>query len=362
MKYKSLILLIILSLSLSNVTAENFLNKENLINNGGFELKKSHRWIIKGNAQITSKISYKGEYSIKLSNNSSSPAYIFQHFEHPIKNFNASFWFYLESKPVRNSIEFVSDWDKKGLNSILKISFADDSITISSFDTTVTKRLKLDSDDWHKVSIETDSAGLKKTIFLNDDLICSFASIDVSVIETLIIGDISGDLSGTIYFDEIMIFENSKIAHNSVSPGIFGSVGLGRTFVGPTFYFSVSYSSNNNLFSFRYLKGDELQLSFADPVYKPPNEKIQEFTLLYGREFRKGTGAVSFAAGIGYIYAIRRGENSEKIEISEIGLSLDGKFLIIISKYWGLGVAIFSNINQQKSVYGASLNVYFGNI
>ncbi len=362
MKFKSLFLFIFISLSISNVTAENFLNKENLINNGGFELKKSHRWIIKGNAQITSEISYKGENSIKLSDNSSYPTYIFQHFEEPIKNFNGSFWFYIESKPVCNSIAFVSYWDKKGLKSILQISLTDDTIAISSSDTIVTKTLKLESDYWHKVSIEADSAGLKKKIFFNDKIVCSFASIDVSLIETLIIGDISGDLSGTIYFDEIMISENSKIAHNSPSPWIFGSVGLGRTFVGPTFYFSVSYSSNNHLFSFRYLKGDELQLSFADPVYEPPNQKIQEFGLLYGREFRKGTGAVSLAAGIGYMYAIRRGENSEKIEISKLGLSLDGQLRIIISKYWGLGVTIFSNINQQKNVFGASVNVQFGNI
>jgi hypothetical protein len=182
------------------------------------------------------------------------------------------------------------------------------------------------------------------------------------MIETLIIGDISGDLPGIFYFDEILIFDNSNIAHNSHSPGIFGSVGLGRTFVGPTFYFSVSYSSNNSLFSFRYLKGDEFQLSFADPNYESPNEKLKEFALLYGWDFQKGKGVVSLAAGIGYLYAIRRGAKSEKIENSGVGLSLDAQFRFIISRYWGMGIAIFSNINQKKSVYGASVNIQFGNI
>jgi hypothetical protein len=78
MCYKRLLLFIFISLSISNITAENIFDRENLINNGGFELKKLHRWIFKGTAQITSERSFEGENSLKLSNNTSTPGYAYQ--------------------------------------------------------------------------------------------------------------------------------------------------------------------------------------------------------------------------------------------------------------------------------------------
>ena len=56
MNKKRSIKILILLLFVSNIYATKFDSSENLINNGGFELKK-HRWILKGNTEIVSDFS-----------------------------------------------------------------------------------------------------------------------------------------------------------------------------------------------------------------------------------------------------------------------------------------------------------------
>jgi hypothetical protein len=348
---------------ISQLVAENFFDPENLINNGGFELNKKHRWIIKGNAQITSEFSYEGENSLKLSGDNLSSGYVFQHFEDPIKNFEATFWIYPDTKSFATSLSFVSDWDKTGLNNILSITFTNTEVIISSPDSVLKKSLELENKYWYNISISTDSSGLKKTIFINDIFICSISTEDVSQIETLIIGNLNcPPCSGIFYFDDISVFDNAEKDENSLNPGIAASVGLGRTFVGPTFYFGASYRSDGHLISFRFIKGDEFQLSFGHPNYESPNENIKESALLYGRYLKKQNGIISVSGGIGYVKAIQRGGESNKIEISTFGFALEGRLRYNFSDYWGLGFSLFTNINGQKITTGIAFCVYLGQL
>jgi len=363
-KNRSIKILIIL-LFLSNIYATKFENSENLINNGGFELKK-HRWILKGNTEIVSDFSNKGFSSLKLTQDIQSLSYVFQHLDFPLQNFTFSTWIFPETKTYKTQISFVSEWDKTGFTKVIELTLSDDSIEVFGADTVFRIENKVIAEQWNKISIATDSSGLIKNIYINENNICTYSSGYVTKIEAIILGDLNCyDCNGTVFYDDVKVLNETTYEPPEDHNLIVGSFGLGYTFAGPTFGLGFTYETRNQILMFRYLKGDEIQFSIFGPDRLAPNKQLREIALLYGLNFPQRKGIVYLAGGIGYIDVVKRGDlisgnQYEAVEMSSFGFALDAGTRMQLGQYWGIGVSIFSNINSKNSIIGFLVNLQLG--
>jgi len=353
----------------SIVSANNFNDSDNLINNGGFEISK-HRWILKGNAEITSDLSHKEFSSLKLTSDSLSTGYVFQFIDFPVHNYTFTTWIFPTTAIFKSKVIFVSDWDKTGFKNILELTIANDTLHVLSSDTTIKLESNILFGAWNKISINTENSGLNKHMYINEEEVSSFSSQDVTEIEALVIGDFNCEgCVGTMYFDDILFLYEESYDPPDNSHRIIGSFGLGTSFAGPTIGLGLSYVVQNHFFSLRYLKGDELQILLfaADPIERDsPTKRLREIALVYGIYQRNRKTNFSIAGGVGFLDLIDRGDSFggsdyEKLKISEIGLALDFQVRMLFSKNWGFGMSFYSNINQEKSIYGILVNLQLGN-
>lgn len=145
------------------------------------------------------------------------------------------------------------------------------------------------------------------------------------------------------------------------------SGGIGRSYFGPTFNGSISYSYNGNIFTARYLKADEF--TWGDPgggnVSEDPPLSMKEFGILYGRSDRTRNLVLSLSAGISYIDAVNRGRNIaekeyEKVNIKTIGFPFEAHIRIEFTDFLGIGGSCFGDLNSKKSFVGGAFNLYIG--
>jgi hypothetical protein len=158
--------------------------------------------------------------------------------------------------------------------------------------------------------------------------------------------------------------DENKIEQNRSQPSIYTSFGIGGNYFGFTFGAELSYAQSNNIFSIRYLSANELRFN-VDGVYDEPALSMKEIGLLYGRYMSKDNGQISIAAGLGLLNGIYRGyqidfHGYKKLEIHTLGLSFEGRFFLIFSKYSGMGFVIFGNLNPRKTFVGAMIEVHLG--
>lgn len=148
----------------------------------------------------------------------------------------------------------------------------------------------------------------------------------------------------------------------SPNPQGYITIGLGSGYFGPTFYSGITYTSDNNIFELRYLKGDEFQFNVEGNIYKP-SLKIKEYGILYGRTYNKGILELSLSAGVGYVDGVDRGrliqyKDYEESKISTIGIPFEARFRFDFS-FIGLGGAWYGNINHEKNLSAAVFQLSF---
>ena len=147
--------------------------------------------------------------------------------------------------------------------------------------------------------------------------------------------------------------------------GYWVGLGVGGNYFGPTFCTNLSFTINQNLFSIKYSKSDEFNLSFSGYDFEEPYLTLKEFGVLYGRIYRKSFILLSALAGISYLKGINRGRNIqyndyETINISTLGFAFEAEVMFEFTNFIGLGILYYGNINKKKTFTGGMLRLKFG--
>ena len=145
---------------------------------------------------------------------------------------------------------------------------------------------------------------------------------------------------------------------------IFFKLGLGGSYFGPTLELGLCYGKNHNLFTLRYLKGDEFRFN-VEGHYNNPAKKVREFSFLYGRYYKDNNIILSLSGGMGILNGIYRGKNiggyeHEQMQISTIGMSVVVQFAIFFQNYWGINISAFTNLNKKKILIGGMIGIHLG--
>jgi hypothetical protein len=172
-------------------------------------------------------------------------------------------------------------------------------------------------------------------------------------------------LGASLLFTYSGLAEEKSQKDDVQTSGGWLSAGIGGSHFGPCFYGSITYRYNNNLFTVRYFKADELNFN-VEGIYDEPTLSCKEIGFLYGMSYIKTNALLSFSAGIGYVSGTDRGNKIndyhqfESINISTLGVPFEAKFQIKILGPIGIGVAWFGNINSTKSYTGFIVGISIG--
>jgi hypothetical protein len=175
---------------------------------------------------------------------------------------------------------------------------------------------------------------------------------------TLIVLCCLSAFTGNLYADERIQNSDSLHIGGWVTFG-FGSCTLclsGKT--------SFSFAYNANIFTMRYIKGDEFNFNPGGADYDEPSISFAEKGFLYGRRYKEEFLMLSFSCGVGYIDGVYRGRKLvEKVyehkKISTYGMPFEAKFMFEFG-FIGIGGSWFGNLNNQKSISGGLLELSIG--
>lgn len=215
---------------------------QNLVFNGDFEEDFKY-WSSAGNVSIEPNRAYSGAKSLKVSTLSENYGYIYQGFARSFAVFEATFWVYPLNEDYHSVFEFVSNWtpsdyleDKYVVRTIL----AQDSIKLVALNADTTIRNILETNYWNKIKVVTDSSGLEKSFFINDQFICKLVSSALFPVEHLFIGDVSTRGSfGTLYYDLIVVLTDTTATQVTKSGGVPIEFALHQNYPNP-FNFSTT--------------------------------------------------------------------------------------------------------------------------
>jgi len=155
---------------------------------------------------------------------------------------------------------------------------------------------------------------------------------------------------------------------------ISGTVGIGGSSLGfPMLNAGLSFQKNQHIYSLRYIFTEEAIEAVALYAHSEPLEKISEFGFLYSIE-KKWTHRFSGSAGggVSYVQGIKRGEYLhtdtsifgnvqyyERKNFQSVGLMMDAKISLLLSKYFNLNANGFADLNIYKSFFGIGLGMNF---
>ena len=105
------------------------------------------------------------------------------------------------------------------------------------------------------------------------------------------------------------------------------------------------------------------------------NNNISSIELMYGKVLSSNTFFCSISGGLGYVYSQEKGEfisreavwffgyyTFEKIKKSTVGIPISFKIVYIPTKFYGIGLDFYANINSNNTFYTASLCHQFGKL
>ena len=105
------------------------------------------------------------------------------------------------------------------------------------------------------------------------------------------------------------------------------------------------------------------------------NNNISSIELMYGKVLSSNTFFCSISGGLGYVYSEEKGEfisregiwffgyyTFEKIKKSTVGIPISFKIVYIPTKFYGIGLDFYANINVNNTFYTASLCHQFGKL
>jgi hypothetical protein len=176
--------------------------------------------------------------------------------------------------------------------------------------------------------------------------------------------------------DTTILNENKKTIN------LYGDFGLGGYYAnspegitkGPAgfaFYIDANFLKNENNWKLRFISESELNLFGPEP-----GEKFYDIGFLYGRISKSKIIRLSISGGLGLMGGVKRGAflstnpgifglsaydsyETEHILAPAIPLEID---LSLISKYIGIGLTGYANLNHEKSIAGFIIRLEFGKI
>lgn len=143
----------------------------------------------------------------------------------------------------------------------------------------------------------------------------------------------------------------------------WATIGIGSCYFGPTVLLGLTYAYDDNLFTFRYLHGDEVSFN-VEGNYDEPALRCNEIGILYGRSFRKESLILSLSAGIGMMQGTDRGKqityhHFEEKNISSVGIPFETKVRIELG-FAAFGGSWFGNLNARRTISGVMLEISIG--
>jgi hypothetical protein len=155
----------------------------------------------------------------------------------------------------------------------------------------------------------------------------------------------------------------------SIGPGFYQEEG----FIGVTGYASLNFLQKKSLQTMDGIRNKNLLLKMRaikniGSIDEDNYENFSEFGLLIGKSFGKAV-QLTFSGGLGTV----RGTKPEKYNpqgtpiygnesFLTLGIPLELGINLAPSKYFGLGVVGFSDINPKCTFSGIALNLLFGKI
>ena len=154
--------------------------------------------------------------------------------------------------------------------------------------------------------------------------------------------------------------------NNSDSGGVWLGLGIGSCHYGLSFCGTANYCFGKSLFTFRYLKADELQFgSIGGGNVSEPARSLREYGILYGSYMKSRISRSSISVGLSYIEAVDRGKliddyQYKKKELKAISIPIEMNLQLELDPV-GLGFTVFANINKQRVNVGFLLKFLLGN-
>jgi len=141
-------------------------------------------------------------------------------------------------------------------------------------------------------------------------------------------------------------------------------LGIGSNYFGPTLSMNLSFTVKHNLFMIKYSKSDEFRFGVENNFDEPPLT-LKEIGILYGRYFRKNNLLLSASFGVSYLNGVNRGKNIqyndfEKTNISTVGFPFEAEAMFEFTRYTGIGILFYGNINNKKLFTGGMLRIKIG--
>lgn len=143
-----------------------------------------------------------------------------------------------------------------------------------------------------------------------------------------------------------------------------GSFGIGAATHGFGGRLSLGLGTTGGEFVLRTAAAEDLNI-FG------PVTSSEDVALLYGRRVRGGRGWVRFAAGPGFAHSERPGDAQScylffceygKIVSNDLGLGLQVDAVWAPSRWFGIGLGAFGNVNSGTSFVGATANLHLGRL
>ena len=104
-------------------------------------------------------------------------------------------------------------------------------------------------------------------------------------------------------------------------------------------------------------------------IFRDPAESTSDVALLYGRRVVRSRGWLRGSVGLGYVWAVRRGNDEacwlffcshDRISSSSLGLALQAEAVWAPWKPIGIGVTAVGNLNPEASFGALTVAVYLG--
>ena len=156
---------------------------------------------------------------------------------------------------------------------------------------------------------------------------------------------------------------------------------------GPGYEVSFSYQWKNNVISLRKFRDYENQVqesfSFGITNFDQPRLNLEEYSILFGKCYKKGSLYTSFSLGIsilkfdergqylytdtiklsnwwtGSVYNAEGDRHFEHLKKTAIGFPVQGE-IFWNGRFIGIGTKIFANLNTNKSNWGVLFSVRMG--
>ena len=171
-----------------------------------------------------------------------------------------------------------------------------------------------------------------------------------------------------IYAQSLYSQTTSDSSHLLFSTLGFGSY-RGEKSSGLDFQLSLDYQKKNYQWKFRYIGASEFQLFGPDPP-----ESYNDIGVLYGRVANAQNIQLSLSGGLGIVAGTMRGDyisssgvlfpssQYETKHVFTVGIPLEAAINYNPFKSFGLGFAVYANLNAVNSFWGINLMFKVGTV